>query len=424
MSESHQFIMFKNSQGQFESGAGDTEPVDVVVNGSGFGTGPTVVLYADFRSGVVGATAQLTDAQIGAFTGAHYGTGLLPKYGEAFGRVGIQSREGGTNAATDNRLTGMYYADAPVKNFCVAFDSCVPPGRHFPGASAPGIVSALSTWKQVWMTDQAIDVRSLADVVLGTWTAGSFNFNGNDSGWNVYMSDTYDFNGWTDFLGYAIAGDDPYLDDGEIYALMSNAEIGGASIDEVTNSPVFRYSERFVITAEESTLYRITIGGVNCDYTSGVGQSASTIAQEFRDAINAAGVPNITASAAGSAVNVDATLGTIFSSTFTGPMTKQTHAPQYTHVNLAAWQGNGDQNMSQSLHSYLLVAVGDDESVKARVELLSDSNYAASALHRAVPTTVWTDTQVVVPEWAIIPGATHVCVTNSAGVQTIQALGG
>lgn len=396
-------------------------PSDIVISGTGFGSGPNVVLYADFKTGVVDNTAQLTDALVGPFTSAHYATSLLPKYAQAFGRVGIQSREGGTDAATNNRLTGFLYSRAPVRNVFMAYDSCVPAGRHFPGASAPNTLPAVSSWKPFWVSDQALDQTGLADLVPGSWTTSSFNFLGNDSAFNIYMPSVYDFDGWTDVIAYTIAGNDPYLDDGEIYALMSSAEIGGAEIDQVTNLPVFQYRERYAVTAADSTLYRVTISGVNCDYTSGTGQAASVIAAGLRDAINAAAIPNVTATvpAGTSFVLTTAALNTVFTSSISGHLVKQTHAPQYTHFNFPAWQGNGSQNLSQSLHSYVYVAAGSDDSVKARVELLSSSSYASSVMHRAVLASSWSDTEVTVPPERLVSGATHVCVTNSSGVQTI-----
>lgn len=208
------------------------------IYGSGFGSGPNVVLYGNWMDKVVDSTASISDMIVGGWDSGNYATGLLPKIKSGIGgKTGITLREGGTTASTDNRLTGFVKQFSPFTNFFIGYEICVPSGRYFPGASEPETLPAISSFKPIWLSDQALDSATKADVVLGSWTGADFNFVGNNCPYNIYMDSVFNFNAWNGFAGYAIAGADPFVNNGEMVSFKTSAS--GTTIDTVTNVPAF-----------------------------------------------------------------------------------------------------------------------------------------------------------------------------------------
>lgn len=236
MAQDIELNLFRNESNELQSGVSSNNLSRIT--GSGFGTGSSVVLFGNWMDKVVDSTASISDMIVGGWDTGNYATGLLPKIKEGIGgKTGITLREGGTNASTDNRLTGFVKQFAPFKNFFIGYEMCVPSGRYFPGASSADTLPGISAFKPIWLSDQALDSATKADVVLGSWTGADFNFVGNNCPYNIYMDSIFNFNAWNGFAGYAVAGADPFVNNGEMVSFKTSAS--GTTIDTVTNVPAF-----------------------------------------------------------------------------------------------------------------------------------------------------------------------------------------
>lgn len=233
------------SDNRYRSTAEDPE-IEILSGGESFGEGPNVVLFADFIDMPAGGTAALTDALIGEFTSSSYNTGLLPKLFDMGGVVGIGIREGGTNAATNNRLTGFVTVFDPHTDRLVAYDMAVPAGRHFSGATAPeSLTTGGSTLKGAWDADDDLDDGTKADLVMPSWNGSNWVVGGNqamsEAGGtpnSMYLGGAFDFGAWNGHLVCQIAGTpDPFVDNGFTEALITTS--GGTSRNVRTSVPTF-----------------------------------------------------------------------------------------------------------------------------------------------------------------------------------------
>lgn len=151
-----------------------TDSGTLVVNGSGFGAGPTVILYDDFNGGVTGDTVPLKASGVGNWT-------------ETVGKAPIYSataRSGSTSMRTyyDGR-TAQFKKDfpTPATEVFLSFWVRIPENTPFPGSSG-GVrsFSSDSSWKMAWLIDSSYD-GSTSDLSVPTHTgSGSFYFAGND----------------------------------------------------------------------------------------------------------------------------------------------------------------------------------------------------------------------------------------------------
>jgi hypothetical protein len=81
---------FSPLSGYSSTGTFDNGSSDFTLLGSGFGAGPTIAFWDDFRGGVNGAPVGLGDAIVGAYTNMNSigGTGEIPRYVTGQGRDG------------------------------------------------------------------------------------------------------------------------------------------------------------------------------------------------------------------------------------------------------------------------------------------------------------------------------------------------
>lgn len=311
--------------------------------GTDFGTGPNVLLYADFTTLPTNSNAPLNCASIGLFDlDPDKGSRIPPIRTGWNNRNGIGIREGGTNASTNNRLTGFRLQYPEKTNFFASYEMCVPQGRYFSGATDFRSFPNASTIKPLWLFRGAPDSATEADIVLGSYSTPNFMFNGNQAAGTTYMADqaNFDFTGWNSFSGYIIAGADPFVDNGEKWSVMTSSS--GSEIDTVTNIPAF-------------------------------GGGATTA--------------------------------------------------KYNYLQFPGWSGNGSQDYTQHLFSYVYFAVANDNSVKARVELINNATYANATIRRVIAARSWINTNVIIKASpGMLQGITHVALTRANGTQTIYTL--
>lgn len=392
----------------------------VKIVGDNFGVGPNVLLYADFSKLPEGQLVSLDSPDIGSWNAYHYLTTLQPKSSKIFGRAGVEGREGGTNTTT-NRLTGFESSFPPFKNFAVSTDIAIPEDRTFPGAATPKTKSNVSSLKHVWLSDEALDRAAKADICIHSWTTSSFSMVGNDSPVGVSVGGDFDFEGWNYFFGYSVAGQDSFLDTGSVGAL--NISEQGVRENFRTNSPAYIYRTRISVTAVPNFTYTVTINDEHvASYTSGVSQTAAQIAQGLRGAIDELSL-DISTSIAGSAITVSSNPLTKSVCTVGQNLTTINTEPQYTHLAYPAWQGNGSQDLAQTVSSYIYLAASDDSSVLSRIVLLNSDSLSTSTMYHVVPPSLWTNTEVEFEDRFLREGATHVAVITSEGQVLIESLG-
>jgi len=121
----------------------------ITLTGSGFRTGPTVVLYDTFSGGVDGQLVRNT-ATAGSWlrdTGPHFKSYLTDEMGFATNRVPYGS-------TYDDRLGQMVVALPNKTNtLFVSYSIYLPPGATYSGASSLQTFPSESSWKFLWAMD-------------------------------------------------------------------------------------------------------------------------------------------------------------------------------------------------------------------------------------------------------------------------------
>jgi len=406
----------ENAEGNLESGYVPPSAT-ITFDAGGFGAAPDVVLFAQFMDGEVGEEAPLDSPIIGgSYNTGSYATGLLPKYFEIDGLTGISLREGGTDSAVDNRLTGFVKVFDPYDSFFVAFSMGVPDGRHFSGATATNTLPATSTLKFDWESDSALDDPEDSDIVCPSWNGSNWVIGGNQAVTEVggtpdslYLGGNFDFSAWNYFTTCQIAGSNAFTDDG--YTRATTTTSVGTTENIRTSLPTFKQRVTLTITAQDSFLYRVTINAENSDYTSTTGQTATQIATQVMNAINTSSQP-VSASQAGSKVFIDADVGTEFTYSLSANLSAVDSQPQYTHANNPGWSGSGtSQNLTQHLEGYVYRAHG--ANCLKHLALLNSNDASTSTIYFAVPSATWSDeTVTLIPSEIGMPEAALALATH------------
>lgn len=315
--------------------AGPTEG-ELVLTDANFGEGPSVQLYAKWTEGTPGEPVALTDFEIGEASAANlWSGGIPPTYASMAGTTGLASRAGGMTSET-NGLRGFSFLIGEVTEYLISFDTGVPDGRHFSGATSPRTLPMVSSIKMAWFSDGPLDDRELADVVTPTYS-GTFLIVGNQSAAPIWLSNQFDWNDWQTFTTYQSAGASPLVDNGHSEVVFTRS--GGTAINVVTDRPMFANARN----------------------------------------------------------------------------------GRYTHLAFPAWQGNGNQDLTQHLFRYFYLATGPNSL--ARIELINTPTYAAATRRVILPPTMWTNTEVRARfDPMQRSGMTHVVVTRADGTQRIEAL--
>ena len=125
-----------------------------IITGTGFGAGPTVVLFDRFAGQdreVLSATRQ---ADVGQWANKGGASGYDARLYEDRGRTWFAHRDPEALGVSTTAAVWMFFAtQSPVSEFRFAHRRWVPTDRHFPGATAPGEYdtnSPSSSWKPTW----------------------------------------------------------------------------------------------------------------------------------------------------------------------------------------------------------------------------------------------------------------------------------
>lgn len=174
----------------------------LTISGSSFGaSGPSVLIFDDFERGANGDNISTT-ATIGTWSG--YGSNT-PKITTAEAHSG--SRSGALiSSNSDNQLNKNF---TNATELLITFWAKVPAGSCFPGASTPGTLTTISSWKMSWFMDGPTGYLGNDDMCMPTVVSNNTMMAGNSYTPSPYISlqsDNWNFSGWNRFTVWAKAG--------------------------------------------------------------------------------------------------------------------------------------------------------------------------------------------------------------------------
>jgi hypothetical protein len=221
-----------------------TDGATVTITGSGFGNaGPNVVIFDDFESGngQMGQTIPLTSPRVGEWSGYTYaGRPNYSPYARS-GTHGFRISDPANGGDWSKRIASFTkLLQSPTTEFFISYAIFVPPGTTFSGASVPGVLPKVSSWKGVWLFDGPDGIKGggLADLCIPTW-AGFWAVGGNsgtiiDSG----LGDWFSFNSWNRFTVWLKANPaSPVLQRGTMFVQTASPEKGHTERTLTDRSP-------------------------------------------------------------------------------------------------------------------------------------------------------------------------------------------
>ncbi|MBE8723245.1 hypothetical protein [Sphingobacterium pedocola] len=174
---------------------------ELIISGSGFGSGPNVIIYDDFEGGAHNDPIPLTSPLIGAWS--EKSTNYVARYYD-------YAYSGNTSYSMQDELAtaGLYGGKRTALN--VRFDDTqevflsyqvtVPPGKNFPGAPSRDQWGSASHWKLTWLMDGNNGFQDeKADLCIPTnGQAKALQIGGNTDniGWLASLDDLFDMDGF------------------------------------------------------------------------------------------------------------------------------------------------------------------------------------------------------------------------------------
>lgn len=177
----------------------------VTISGSGFGNGPTVLVFDDFESGdgQTGETIPLTSPEVGKWTDYNKGRPTYSPHARS-GKHGFRIANGpGMGSFTE-------IMPSPTTEFYITYSIFVPPGTTFPGASTPDTLpQRLSSLKGIWVFDgpNGFGGKGQADIWFPGWS-GYWQIGGNSGAVLKNLGplgDWFSFKNWNRFAVWAKA---------------------------------------------------------------------------------------------------------------------------------------------------------------------------------------------------------------------------
>jgi hypothetical protein len=168
------------SSGRVDVVAG-AEAQSLTITGTGFGTGPTVVLFHRM-DGTEGATVGNSDPEIGAWVGNGFNASANPAYTLHDGRLRLDTA--GLSSVYGMRSKRITFS--ATQQFRVAFRVGVPTGYEWPaGTPTGGPLNGTSHSKFAWFgnsgysNDGTLSADDCSDIIAGSMIGASCNVTGN-----------------------------------------------------------------------------------------------------------------------------------------------------------------------------------------------------------------------------------------------------
>ena len=206
----------------------------LTISGSGFGSGPTVLVFDDFEDGTSGVRMDGT-ATVGTWTGSGgIGSRDYPKVTNvesASGSLAINAIEGDTWGAWDQ----FYKNTSDFTEVFVSYYAWVPVGYYYPYATATEDFGSGSSFKALWLTYNGSTTED--DLIAITKGSGwNFSVSGND--WASSITPVYlgqEWWSWTQpnrLTTWIKAGSPASAATGTVYTQL----IGASRSDQTTTS--------------------------------------------------------------------------------------------------------------------------------------------------------------------------------------------
>jgi len=204
---------------------------ELIISGTGFGSGPNVIIYDDFEGGAHNDPIPLTSPLIG--TWAAKSTDYIARYHEyAYsGKTSYSMQdELALVALYGAKRTSLKVRFANTKEVFLSYQVSVPPGKFFPGAPSRDQWGAASHWKLTWLMDGDNGFQDeKADLCIPTnGQAKALQIGGNTDniGWLASLDELFDIDGFNRMTAWLRADPVNYQTQGYTWAQWLSAKTG------------------------------------------------------------------------------------------------------------------------------------------------------------------------------------------------------
>ncbi|MEQ3620085.1 MAG: hypothetical protein ABNH34_01930 [Marinobacter sp.] len=227
---------------------------EVRVSGTGFGSGPDVVIFDNFEAGRGGEPVVYDSATVGEWGGTGWYNGIARYVDEGNGNLAMTARDRKQSLSSMNRISQLEARFKNSEKVFIAFSVKVPKGTTFAGASSTQDFPSVSSWKFSWAlaADGAYSDPSDLDLTLPTHVGGgNFTLGGND-GNITWLDGGGGWWSWNDFNNLSIGID-----------LSSSSEVSyyWRSVSDRDVRSERSVSDRNKLSADELFLNRVNFPG-------------------------------------------------------------------------------------------------------------------------------------------------------------------
>lgn len=149
----------------------------IVITGSSFGSGPSVVLFDNFNAGGSAGDDVDTTATIGTWT--YSNPSYKPRF-DAIGRGGTGLSNCPIDYAHNTIGNALVASLTNATEVMISFAIKIPTGSSMPTAAAPETMPSVSAWKMMWLEGNIVTIAANDDIVLPTVIATQIIASGND----------------------------------------------------------------------------------------------------------------------------------------------------------------------------------------------------------------------------------------------------
>lgn len=329
------------------------KPQPITFTGSNIGGAPDVIVAEYWQDAEIG-----TRIPMGNWTSSINGAGDDENFRPKVFALGSTRGAGSRSVTGANEMTGFKKTFPLTRNVFMAWQMGIPAGYYFSGASAPETTGGASNLKMIWLFDHPHG-NDLNDVIgrsrnsPSTWFVG-----GNHTASQHYTNSSVDWNVPMSFSTYRKCGANSYTNNG--LSIARSAFNSGVYATTKNDEPMFTKRTKFTFTAQDDTLYTITLNGTLCSFTSGTNTTDTLIATGLRADINAKGATwGGTGAGAGGNIEIVPNIGTVPTVSTSANVTVIDSMDGYRYLE-TIWQGNEPQANTLHVYPYIYLAGGDN----------------------------------------------------------------
>ncbi len=165
---------------QLSSQSDQSEYQEFIINGSGFGVGPNIVMYDDLDNQTAGLPINLDKALIGKWSRSSSYTEIPIIVNHEDGKAMAVRSPLKSGISSIAQIEAVFPAEK--KGIFISYSVTVPEGKFFSGASEDNKFPDVSSWKFTWITDTPMGITSTTQFNICTPThagKGTFYLAGN-----------------------------------------------------------------------------------------------------------------------------------------------------------------------------------------------------------------------------------------------------